>query len=101
MNVFATAITRALGRVYAHAAEAALHTDRIGVQTPCTVLIDANLSKYGEVAQVNIKTAVASVRVSELPAIPRSGETLTIGTKVWRIDSLQASDALEHRVFVA
>lgn len=103
MSVFASALSRATDRVYAGFGEAATHTDRNGVHTPCTVLVESDLTRYGETAQVNIKTAVISVRLTHLAAAPRSGETFTITAsgKAYRVDSLQASDALEHKVFVA
>lgn len=81
--------------------QAATYTDRAAVPTPCTVLLDTDLTRYGEQAQVNVRTAVISVRLAEVAAAPRSGDTFLIGTRSWRVDSLQASDALEHRVFVA
>ena len=102
MSVFASALSRATDRVYAGFGEAATYTDRNGAHTPCTVLVEQDLTRYGETAQVNIKTAVLSVRLTHLAAAPRRGErfTLTAGT-VYTVDSLQASDTLEHKVFVA
>jgi len=65
------------------------------------VLVERDLSRYGEVAQVNIKTAVISVRVAEVPLAPRRGDTFVVGASTFVVDSLQASDGQEHRVFVA
>jgi len=103
MSVFASALSRATDRVYTGFGEAATHTDRNGAHTPCTVLVETDLTRYGETAQVNIKTAVLSVRLTHLAAAPRAGEvfTLTASGKAYRVDSLQGSDALEHKVFVA
>ena len=103
MSVFASALSRATDRVYAGFGEAATYTDRNGAQTPCTVLVESDLTRYGETAQVNIKTAVLSVRLTDVAAAPRRGErfTLTGAGTVYTVDSLQASDALEHKVFVA
>jgi len=103
MSVFKTALTRATSRLYATMGDAATYTDRNGVHTPCTVLVESDLTRYGETAQVNIKTAVISVRISQLAAAPRAGETftLTASGKAYRVDSLQASDSLEHKAFVA
>ena len=81
--------------------QAATYTNRAAEQAACTVLLDTDMTRYGEQAQVNVRTAVLSVRVAEVPAAPRQGDTFLIGARAWRVDSLQASDALEHRVFVA
>lgn len=102
MNAFKSAQTRTIDRVYAAAGEAATYTDRNSVQTPCTVLVEQDLTRYGETAQVNVKTAVLSVRVAEVAAAPRRGETFAIaGGATYLVDSLQGSDVLEHKVFAA
>ena len=103
MSVFKTALLRATGRLYAAMGEAATHTDRDGVATPCTVLVERDLTRYGEAASVNARTAVVGVQVSELAAAPRRGEryTLTASGQVLTVDSLQTSDELEHKVFAA
>ncbi len=101
MSLFQSGITRALDRIYTTAGEDATHTDRNSVPTPCRVLVDTDLTRYGEQAQVNVRTAVISVRVSQVAVAPRAADTFLLGTKTWRVDSLQGSDALEHRVFVA
>ena len=97
------ALSRATNRVYSAFGLAATYTDRNGATTPCTVLVEQDLTRYGETAQVNVKTAVVSVRLSELAAAPRRAERFTLseaGT-VYTVDSLQASSELEHKVFVA
>jgi len=101
VGLFQNAIARALDRIYITAGEAATYTDRNAVQTACTVLVDTDLTRYGEQAQVNVRTAVISVRTAQVAAAPRSGDTFAIGARTWRVDSLQGSDAQEHRVFVA
>ena len=102
MSVFSQALSRTTDRVYAGFGEGAIYTDRNAVQTPCTVLVEQDLSRYGETAQVNVKTAVLSVRLSELAAAPRRGETFAItGGVTYTVDSLQATNTLEHKVFVA
>ena len=96
------ALGRATDRVYLAFGKAATYTDRNGVTTPCTVLEEQDLSRYGETAQVNVKTAVLSVRVAEVAAAPRSGETFAVtGGSTYRVDSLQGTDVLEHKAFVA
>lgn len=99
---FAAALSRATDRAYACAGVAAVYQDRDGVDTPCTVLVERDLARYGEVAQVNARTAVVAVRRSEVSSAPRNGERFTLtGGDVLTVDSLQASDELEHRVFAA
>lgn len=101
MNVFRTALTRATGRLYATAGQAATYTDRNGAQTPCAVLVERNLTQYGDAALINARTAVIGVQVSDVPAAPRRGErfTLTETGQVLVVDSLQVTDELEHKVF--
>lgn len=102
MGTLTAALSSATNRVYTGFGVAAVHTDRNGVTTPCTVLEEQDLSRYGETAQMNVKTAVLSVRVAELAAAPRRGETFAITDgATYLVDSLQGSDALEHKVFVA
>lgn len=71
--------------------------------TPCTVLVERDLSRFGEVAQVNARTAIVCVRKSELAAAPLRGDTFALngGAETLKVDSLQASDEFEHRVYAA
>lgn len=97
---FADALSRATDRVYARAGVAATYQDRDAVNTPCTVLVERDLQRYGDVAQVNARTAVVAVRRTDVAAAPRRGERFTLtGGEVLTVDSLQASDELEHKVF--
>lgn len=99
---FAAALSRTTDRVYARFGVAADYQDRDGVVTPCTVVVERDLARYGEVAQVNARTVVVGVRRTEVVGAPRSGERFTLaGGEVLVVDSLQASDDLEHRVFAA
>ncbi len=100
---FAAAQSNTTDRVYASAGVAALHEDRDSVQTPVTVLIERDISRYGEAAQVNVRTALVAVRRSQLAHAPRRGDTFTItaDSEVLTVDSLQRTDELEHRVFAA
>lgn len=102
MGAMTAALSRATDRVYLAFGKATTYTDRNGVTTPCTVLEEQDLSRYGETAQVNVKTAVLSVRVAEVADVPRRGETFEVTDgATYLVDSLQATDALEHKVFVA
>lgn len=103
MSAFDAAGARMIDRVYATMGDGATYTPRSGAPVPCTVLVETDLSQYGQAAAVNVATAVISVRVSEVADAPRRGDTfaMTIGGKVYKVDSLQGTDALEHKVFVA
>lgn len=101
--MFKSALARAIDRVYARAGDAATHTDRDGVHTPCTVMVERDLTRYGDAAKVNLHTAAISVRVSQMPAAPRRSDrfTITDTMQVFTVDALQGSDGIEHKVFVA
>lgn len=83
--------------------DAAIYTDRNAVATPCTVLVERDLTRYGEAAAINARTAVVGVQVTELALAPRRGERFTIVSsgQVLVVDNLQTSDELEHKVFTA
>lgn len=80
-----------------------LPKDSLGAPKPVTVLIERDLTRFGEVAKVNAKTAIVCVRKSEVAEVPRKGDAFKIGgcAEVLIVDSLQASDEFEHRVFAA
>ena len=103
MNAFKSALTRAVDRVYGTAGVAATYTDRNGVLTPCTVLVERDLTRYGATAAINTATAVVGVRATQVAAAPRRGERFTLSDsgQVLVVDSLQVSDELEHKVFAA
>ena len=79
----------------------ATFTDRDSSATAVTAIIEYDLQQYGGVAEIAGKTATISVRVSELALPPRRGETYTIGSTVYTVDSILLSDELEHRALVA
>lgn len=101
MSLASPALGRVTDTLFGVFGEAATYTDRDAVALPCTVIVEPDLTRYGETAVVNQRTAVLLVRRNEVDAPPRRGETFTIGAKVWVVDSLQGSDELEHRVFAA
>lgn len=91
-----------LSPFYALDGRPATYTPRNGTPVPCTVLVETDLTKYGQTAAVNVATAIISVRVSEVLEAPRRGDTFAItGGPTYHVDSLQSTDALEHKVFVA
>lgn len=103
MSALSPAMSRATDRVYAQYGDAATYTDRAAVATPCTVIVERDLDRYGAVAVVNQRTAVVQVRTTEISAPPRRGETFALaeGGQVLTVDSLQGADEFEIRVFVA
>ncbi len=104
---FAAALSNATDRVYASAGVAARHEDTIGVQTSVTVLVERDLSRFGDAAQVSVRTALVGVRISELADCPRRGDTFTLikadgsDGEVLTVDSLQRDDEIEHRMYCA
>jgi hypothetical protein len=80
----------------------AIYEDRFGEETPCTVIVERDLSRFGEAGQVNARTAVVAVPRALVPDAPRRGERFVLSEdEVLTVDSLQRTDELEHRVFAA
>lgn len=97
----ADSLIRAINAIYADRNTVpCIYTNRDGVTQTVRAIPEFDLTTYGDTLEVAGKTAVIGVRASEMAA-PRNGETYTIGGKVYRIDSLVASDELEHRALVA
>ncbi len=87
-------------------ADAAHFTARDSAAVACAVLLEHNLSRYGNVAQVAGKTVVVGVRVREVAEMPRKGDVFDLVTgkfagRSLRVDSVVSSDALEHKVLAA
>lgn len=102
MSAFQQSLIRALDRVYTKAGLTAVYTGRDSVAHGCRVLVESDLTRYGQTAQVNVRTAVLAVRVNEVALAPRRGEQFVVdGGTTYTVDSLQATDALQHKVFVA
>lgn len=106
MSAIGAMLTVSVDRIYAMDGEDASFTARDAAPVPCSVLIDHNLQQYGETARVAGKTVAVSVRVVQVPAMPRRGDTfaVTAGELAGRtlvVDSVLRSDALEHTVLAA
>ena len=102
MSLAAASLERLTDRVYEVFGVSAVYTDRDGVSHAVTVVVDRQVARYGEVAQVNGKTAVLCVRTSEAAGAPRKGETFALsGGQAFTVDSLVSADEFEHRVLVA
>lgn len=98
---FQSDLNTGIDEVYALAAIAATYTDRDSATTAVTALVEYDLQQWGNVAEIAGKTAVVSVRVSEMAYPPRRGETYTIDGTVYVVDSILRADELEHAALVA
>lgn len=97
----ADSLTRAINTIYSDRNTVpCVYTNRDGVTQTVRAIPEYDLTTYGDTLEVSGKTAIIGVRASEMAA-PRNGETYTIDGTVYRIDSLVASDELEHRALVA
>lgn len=95
---------RAMERSYALFGLAATYTDRDAVATPCTVLVQRDLTRNGDAAAaVAQRTALVEVRVSEVPAVPRRSDTFTLTASgdVLTVDSLHSTTEFVHRVLAS
>ena len=77
------------------------YTPRGGAAVPVRIVISRNIGQYGETANITAKTVGISVRVSQVTAAPRKGDTFVVGGNTYTVDVLQLSDEFEHRVFAA
>lgn len=103
MSDFTTAMGGGLAAIYGRLGEAAVYEDEYGWCTECVVIPERDLTRYGDVAEVNAKSVIFSVRRSEISARPRRGHTITLtaAEEVYRIDNVILSDELEHRFLAA
>jgi hypothetical protein len=90
-----------MDEVYSALGVEAIYTDRNGATQCITAIIEHDLQQFGNVADISGKTAVVSVRVSEMADKPRRGDTYTVGDTVYTVDSIPYADELEHRALVA
>lgn len=106
MSVASTALSRATNRAYAIFGESALFTARDETTRECTVLLDHNLSQYGDIAQVSAKSVVVAVRLLDVPEMPRKGDLfeITSGKYAGRtvtVSSVVSSDEFEHKALAS
>jgi hypothetical protein len=92
-----------MDRAFALFGEAATYVDRAANAVPCTVLVERDLTRYGDqAATIAQHTALVQVRVSEVPEPPRRSETFQLaGGKVLTVDALQSSTEFLHRVMAS
>lgn len=90
-----------LNAIYDVAGVEAVYTDRAGTQTVVSkAVIEQDLSRFGDVAEITAQAASISVRKSELADPPRAHETYTIAGTVYTVRYVIAEDELEHTAVV-
>jgi len=92
---------RAIDALYDAASVLATYTDKDGGVSIVRVMLDRDLSTYGDNVEVSKGTATISVRASEMPEPPRRGETFLVDGSTYRVVSTLTSDELEHASLVA
>ena len=80
----------------------ATYTDRNAVEKSVEVIVDYNLSQYGEDSvEVSKSTAAISVRTKDVELRPLKGETFVVEGKTYVVGAPLESDELEHTVLVS
>ncbi|MEE4250695.1 MAG: hypothetical protein V2I38_08910 [Alcanivoracaceae bacterium] len=97
----ASDLQQAITDLYTIAGISATYTDRDSATQSVTAIVEYDLQQFSDIANVAGSTALISVRVSEMANPPRRGETYTVGSEVYTVDSILLSDDLEHRALVA
>ena len=103
MSRVSAILDRETDRVYSIFGEDAIYTPRGGAGVPCVVVLDTDLSRFGDTADVAAATYAVAVRVSEVDEKPRRGDVFELqsgkfsGLEV-TVTSLISSDEFEHRM---
>ena len=102
MTTLTSAFAKAADRVYSRLGEAAVYAQKPPgtVTKSVTVMVERNLTHYGATIQIQERTAVVSVRSSDIALAPRRGDTFTLATgTVFAVESQLTSDtSIEHKV---
>lgn len=106
MSLVSDRLAQSNERIYAFFGDAAHFTARDCAAVAVTVLLDHDLSQYGETARVATKTVVVGVRIAQVSQPPRKGDVFDITTgkfagRSLRVDSVVSSDEFEHKVLAA
>ena len=101
MTALVSAFARAADRVYARLGEAAVYAQKPPgtVTKSVTVMVERNLTQYGTTISIQERTAVVSVRSSDLALAPRRGDTFTLAAgTIFSVESQLTSDtSIEHK----
>jgi hypothetical protein len=97
----ADAFLDGINRIYLTGGVPAIYTDRDDHESSVTVIVDYDLSNYGDTAEVAQATATVSVRTSEIENMPRRGDTFLVDGKTLVVGGSLQSDELEHTVLVS
>jgi hypothetical protein len=80
----------------------ATYTDRNAAEKTVDVIVDYNLSQYGDDSvEVSKSTAAISVRTKDVELRPLKGETFVVDGTTFVVSSPLESDELEHTVLVS
>ena len=103
MTAFSEAMGRGLLGLYRKMGEPGRHTASDGYCTDCLMIVDRDMSVYGEIAEINAQSVVISICRSELFTKPQRGELIELdnGCETFRVDRLISSDELEYRFIAA
>ena len=102
MTTLTSAFAKAADRVYSRLGETATYAQKPpgAVTKSVTVMVERNLTQYGTTISIQERTAVVSVRSSDLALAPRRGDTFTLAAgTVFAVESQLTSDtSIEHKV---
>lgn len=103
MTDFTDTLDDGIELMYEEFGESAQYTERDAANPrTVTVVVERNLSQYGDVAQVAGKTAVVRVRITDVDKEPLRGETFVVaGGETLVVDSVFARDGWEWWVLTA
>jgi len=103
VSLFDDRLRDGLVTIYARLGDGATFAELGGATAPCQIIIERDLSRYGDALDMGIATAIVTVRRAELPRAPRRGDTFTVtdGGEVLQVVSPLAQDSHEYRALAA
>ena len=88
----------AIGAAYA---VPAVYTPLDGDEAPVSVVIERDLTRYGDTLDVSNASAIIGCFVSEVPLRPRRGSVFTLeNSEEFVVDSIASSDGQMHKCLV-
>lgn len=106
MSDYDDAMVEAVDALYETAGLSATYADKLGnlpagATSPCTVLVERSLGRYGDDVGVIGKNAVIRVRTSDVPTLPQDRDTFTVDGHEWTVVDVVFSNAYETGALVA